>query len=116
MSLEGASALAPLPDEVSALEVSHRHSATKWKTELKSLKRSMTKAGALGAGAPKFPSLLQPEEQARRLGSEWPRTGENRCRICPVCAAHCEFPDGLGLQGEAAFLMHSFRDAEPQPV
>ena len=75
MPVEGATALAPLPEDVSALEISHRHLATKWKSELKSLKRSMTKAGALGAGAPEFPSLLQPEEQAQRLGSEGPRLG-----------------------------------------
>ena len=33
-----------------------------------------------------------------------------------VLTVHCELPAGLGLQGEAAFLMHSYRDAEPQPV
>ena len=29
---------------------------------------------------------------------------------------HCESGKGLWLQGKAAFQMHSFRDAEPQPV
>ena len=29
---------------------------------------------------------------------------------------HCESREGLWLQGEAAFEMHSFTDAEPQPV
>ena len=31
-------------------------------------------------------------------------------------ARHCESGEGLWLQGEAAFQMHSFRDADPQPV
>ena len=29
---------------------------------------------------------------------------------------HCESGNGLWLQGEAVLHMHSFRDAEPQPV
>ena len=29
---------------------------------------------------------------------------------------HCEFGEGIGLQEEAAFLMHSFRDREPKSV
>ena len=29
---------------------------------------------------------------------------------------HCEFGEGLWLQGEAALQTHSFRDADPQQV
>ena len=32
------------------------------------------------------------------------------------CAYHCEFGEGIWLQGEAASEAHSFRDAEPHPV
>ena len=32
------------------------------------------------------------------------------------CAGHCEAGDRLWLLGDAAFQMHSFRDADPQPV
>ena len=87
MAETGATALPSLPMEVNTLKLSHRPSITSWRAELRFLKRSMSKAGAKGAGAPEFPSLLAPAEQAARLGSEWPRTGENRCRSCPTCLA-----------------------------
>ena len=32
------------------------------------------------------------------------------------CLVHRESGEGLWLKEEAAFEMHSFRDAEPQPV
>ena len=31
-------------------------------------------------------------------------------------STHCESGEGLWLQGEAVLQMHSFRDADPQPV
>ena len=62
----------PLKD-VNTVEHSHRHSITNWKVELKSLKRSMAKAGTEETGPPELPSLLFPEEQAARRSSGWPR-------------------------------------------
>ena len=82
----GAAALPSLTEEVNILELAHPHAITTWKAELRFLKRS-SKAGAKGAAAPDFPSLLAPTEQAARLGSEWPRRGENRCRSCRICLA-----------------------------
>ena len=72
-----------LPKEASALEASVRHSITEWKSDLWSLKRSMSKAGAKGAGAPEPPGLLVLAEEAARRDPEWPRTGEDRCRSHP---------------------------------
>ena len=96
MTEMGAATLPSLPEEVNTLELAHRHAITTWKAELRSLKRSMSKAGANGAAAPDFATLLAPADQAARLGSEWPRRGENRCRSCPICLA-----GGCRKQGRA---------------
>ena len=39
-----------------------------------------------------------------------------RTLILKLGTFHCESGEGLWLQGEAALQMHSFRDADPQPV
>ena len=87
MAVLGAPALPGLPEEASTFEASFRHSILRWKSKLKSLKGSMSKVGTGRAGAPKFSSPMTPAEQAARLGLEWPRTGEDRCRLCPTCLA-----------------------------
>ena len=47
----------------------------------------------------------------------WSTHNNCKSRLTPsLTPSHCECSDGLWLQGEAAFLMHSFRDAEPQQV
>ena len=40
----------------------------------------------------------------------------NLCVNEVALCRHCESGEWLWLQGEAAFEIHSFRDAEPQPV
>ena len=69
----GITAILSPPKDVNTLERSHHHSITNWKIELRSLKRSMYKAGTEGTGPPEFPSL-PPEEQTARWGSGWPHT------------------------------------------
>ena len=96
MAVSGAPALPSLPEEASTFEASFRHSITRWKSDLKSLNGSMSKVGTGRAGAPKFPSPMTPAEQAAKLGLEWPRTGEDRCRLCPTCLA-----GGCKRQGRA---------------
>ena len=73
MAGPGATALPNLPRDIRILDYSHHHSITDWKAALKSLKRSVYKAGAEGAGAPELPTIPSPEGQADRWGSEWPR-------------------------------------------
>ena len=74
MAETGTSPLPSLPKEASALEASFRHSITEWKSDLWSLKRSMSKARAKGAGAPEYPGLPVLAEQTARREPEWPRT------------------------------------------
>ena len=60
MAETGKFPLLRLPKEASNIEASVRHSITEWKSDLWSLKRSMSKAGTKGAGAPEPPGLLVP--------------------------------------------------------
>ena len=69
-----ASSLPTLPKEASALELSLRHSVIGWKTKLKSLMRSTSKAEAMTAGAPESPGLLSPPHSEVSSGAVTPET------------------------------------------
>ena len=70
-----ASAIPGLPEEVSILEGSHRHSITGWKSELRALKRSMSKAGAKGSrSSPAF----WPQQTKQ---PEWDQSGHAQEKI-----------------------------------
>ena len=70
MAEMGAFPLPCLPRDVGALETSLRHSVTGWKAELKSLKRSTTKAKTKRAGTSEFPGLQTRQETPSPARSE----------------------------------------------
>ena len=82
---QGAASLPELPEEIAEHERNHNHAATTWQQAATRLRRSMRKAEAQGAGPAGLPDSREAETQARDLGKPWPRTGTQRCRICPAC-------------------------------
>ena len=64
------SPLPSLPREAIALEASLRHSVTEWKSDIRSLVCSMSKAGARGAGAPKSPGRPDGSEAPSRAAGK----------------------------------------------